>query len=131
MITNDGENNPLSVENDAVPLNANPFIIDNRLYVSLHALAESVQAQVKYNKIDHTIHLTAKEKQLTFWSGSSIILFNGLRKEVGSPIITREGRTQIPLRYIADLLGWEVTWHGNAIVLIPRSIILPPWMRQK
>jgi len=121
MSTREGENNPIMEEADAVVLQATPIIIDNRLYVSLHALGEAIQAQVKYNKTDHTVHLIARDNQLIFWSGSSIMLFNGIRQEVGSPIITRDGRTQIPLRYIADLLGFEVSWHGNSLLLSPKT----------
>ncbi|MGO4499315.1 stalk domain-containing protein [Paenibacillus sp. 2RAB27] len=38
---------------------------------------------------------------------------NGQRKEIGTPIFLQGGRTQVPLRFITELLGWDVKWYES------------------
>lgn len=38
---------------------------------------------------------------------------NGQRKEIGTPIFLQGGRIQVPLRFITELLGWDVKWNES------------------
>ncbi|BBH21431.1 hypothetical protein Back11_27760 [Paenibacillus baekrokdamisoli] len=102
---------------NTIKLTINTNLIDNRLYVSLRPLAEAVGANVVYKKADHTIHVITPDQHAIFWPGSSIMSLNGERKEIGSPIGSRNQQTQVPLRFITELLGWHVDWEDNILIL--------------
>ncbi|NOU90103.1 hypothetical protein GC102_30730 [Paenibacillus sp. LMG 31460] len=36
---------------------------------------------------------------------------NGMKKKIGANVVLRDGRTQVPLRFITELLGWDVKWN--------------------
>ncbi|MNC65150.1 hypothetical protein D3C75_1154160 [compost metagenome] len=48
---------------------------------------------------------------------------NGQRKEIGAPVFLDSGRVQVPVRFIAELLGWDVKWtQSNGAITLTRAM---------
>ncbi|MBL0389052.1 copper amine oxidase N-terminal domain-containing protein [Tumebacillus sp. ITR2] len=96
-----------------------PFVQGDRTFVSLRALSETVGAKVDWAGETGTVTVTAGSDVLKFWIGKDYMTFNGQTRQIGTPAFIVNDRTQIPLRFIAEQLGWNVDWNGgtNSITL--------------
>lgn len=53
----------------------------------------------------------AGDDTLEFWVNNNVMEVNGVKKNVGATVfVNKDGRTQVPLRFIAELLNWDVKW---------------------
>jgi len=96
-----------------------PFVQGDRTFVSLRALTETVGANVGWDGQTGTITITAGPDVLKFWIGKDYMTFNGQTRQIGTPAFIVNDRTQVPLRFIAEQLGWHVDWMGgtNSVAL--------------
>ncbi|WLR49801.1 copper amine oxidase N-terminal domain-containing protein [Bacillus tianshenii] len=94
-------------------LDVAPFLWNNHTFISLRALSEAVGAEVTWNADDRSVKVTTNGNTAMFWIGKDYMTFNGERKDVGAELMIRNSRTQVPLRFIAELLGWNVNWDGS------------------
>lgn len=64
--------------------------------------------------------------------GSNIIYINDSPKEIDVPPKIIEGRTYLPIRWIAEPLGAEVEWNGNEkkVTVILKSTIIELWINK-
>ncbi|WP_261808245.1 copper amine oxidase N-terminal domain-containing protein [Paenibacillus sp. N3.4] len=88
-----------------------PFMWEGNTYVPLRFLAEGIGANVTWDQASQTAWVKAGTVTLTFWVGKNVMEINGKQKEIGAPVILKDGRTQVPLRFITELLGWDVKWN--------------------
>ena len=95
-------NNGLLFQNDAAPFIAPA---DNRLMVPLRVIAEGLGAQVAWIGETNTVHITNGATVLNLTIG--VPLPNGM----GTPVII-DGRTFVPVQYVAEMLGATVRWDG-------------------
>ena len=93
---------------------AAPFIDPtyNRLMVPLRIIAEDLGAQVTWSGETNTVHINNNISQFSFVVGVP------LPGNMGTPII-QGGRTFVPIRYVAEMLGADVRWDaaGNAVYI--------------
>ncbi|UJF32422.1 copper amine oxidase N-terminal domain-containing protein [Paenibacillus hexagrammi] len=98
--------------NDQVTLmDTAPFMWENNTYVPLRFLAEGIGAEVTWDQATQTAWVKSGTDTLTFWVDNDYMEVNGMRKEIGASVVLRDGRTQVPLRFITELLGWNVAWN--------------------
>ncbi|ARU60363.1 hypothetical protein CBW65_04255 [Tumebacillus avium] len=90
-----------------------PFLRGDRTFVSLRALSETVGAKVDWAEATQTVTVTAGHDVLKFWIGQDYMTFNGETRQIGTPAFIVQDRTQVPLRFIAEQLGWHVDWNGS------------------
>jgi hypothetical protein len=100
----------LQVNDSSINLDVAPFILNGRTFVSLRSLSEAVGAEVIWDG-KKTVWVKSGGNTATFWFGESYMEWNGMKKEIGSKVFVKDGRTQIPLRFIAELLGWTVEYN--------------------
>jgi|GEM_PF-236888 len=101
----------LKVNDSNISLDVAPFVWQGKTYVSLRALAEAVGAEVKWDAQTETIWVINGDDKITFWVGEDFADVNGNKVNIGAKVFIRDGRTQIPLRWIASLLEWKVDWN--------------------
>ena len=66
------------------------------------------------NKLSKTYQIKyVKNITLKLQIGNRIMIFNGIEKEIDVPPQIIEGRTYLPIKYIVEPLGGEVSWDGN------------------
>ena len=94
--------NGVSYTNDVTPT-----IIDGRMMLPLRAVSESLGARVDWNEETRTVAITQGESTVTLTI--DIPLPDGM----GTPVILN-GRTLVPVRYIAEQLGASVVWDDDA-----------------
>jgi hypothetical protein len=108
---------PSAGENIRIMLNLNtiypdvpPYIKDGRTMVPLRVIAENMDARVDWAAPEQRIDLVRNVDKVQLWIGETGAFLNNnhLTLEV-APEITN-GLTFVPLRFVAEALGAQVTW---------------------
>ena len=108
---------PSAGENIRIMLNLNtiypdvpPYIKDGRTMVPLRVIAENMNARVDWAAAEQRIDLVRNVDKVQLWIGETDAYLNNkhLTLEV-APEITN-GLTFVPLRFVAEALGAQVTW---------------------
>ncbi|SDX99744.1 copper amine oxidase N-terminal domain-containing protein [Paenibacillus sp. CF384] len=101
----------IKIDDTSKMMDTAPFMWEGSTYVPLRFLAEGIGAKVTWDPASQTIWVNDGTNTLTFWVGKDTMEVNGMKKEIGAPVVLRDGRTQLPLRFITELLGWDVQWN--------------------
>lgn len=103
--------NVLNINGTVTKMDTKPFIWSSMTYIPLRFLAEGIGAEVKWDQKAQSVWIEAGEDTLQFWIGKDYMEVNGVKKSVGVKVFVNEdGRTVVPLRFITELLGWDVMW---------------------
>ena len=103
--------NQLIVNDKITMMDTVPMMSGDFTFIPLRFLSEGIGAEVKWDPETQTVWVMAGEDTLTFWIGKDYMDVNGTMTAVGTKVfINEDGRTQAPLRFIAELLGWDVAW---------------------
>gem|GEM_PF-5369963 len=94
-------------------MDAAPFIENGRTYVPVRyaALAMNVsEDNVLFNADTKCVTILKGDRVCQLTIGSNVIVVNGIEISTDAPAIIRNGRTMLPLRWLAQSLDIEVSW---------------------
>ena len=92
------------------PLDAVPFIENARLYVPLRAVGDVFGLGVVYNQDSGYIRLTQDGQEVVFTVNSpQVTLADGSALQMDVPVVIQEDRAWLPVRYISQILGYDVS----------------------
>ena len=75
--------------------------------------AEDLGAEMSWNSNTHTVTYVRGNKEITMTVGSSYAMINGkMSKLQMAPYYNDLGRVMVPLRMVADELGFRVKYKG-------------------
>jgi hypothetical protein len=95
---------------------ARPIIRDSRTLVPVGAIVEVLGGEVSWYDADKRVSITVADITIELWIGRNTASVNGVSKPIDpvSPRVVPEvanGRTMVPLRFVAESLGVTVTWN--------------------
>jgi len=90
-----------------------PQLVNGRTLVPFRAMAEALGAEVSYDQASRTVSIVKGDTTVTFVLDEKTANVNGQIKKLDVPSTTIENRTVIPLRYISEFLGSEVTYDSE------------------
>jgi len=93
----------VKIDGKVITLTNKPVIIDGRTMLPVRAIAEALDCDIIYEPVTKVVSITKEGMDPIH-----IIIGNE-----GS-FISEEGRTYVPLRYIAEKFGAEVQWNGDS-----------------
>lgn len=93
----------VNVDNEAVIYDAAPVIRNDRTLVPIRIITEALGGKVDWNGATKEVTLSINDKEVKMTIGKT------LEKYGVAPIII-DGRTFVPVRFVADELGAEVAW---------------------
>ncbi|NBC71253.1 copper amine oxidase N-terminal domain-containing protein [Paenibacillus sacheonensis] len=99
------------VDAQSVAMDVAPGVWNGTTYVSLRTLTMALGANISWNPAKNEVTVMAGSDTMVFWIGSDMAKVNGKTMDAGSKLFIKEGRTQVPLRFIAELLGWKLDWN--------------------
>ncbi|MFB9328283.1 copper amine oxidase N-terminal domain-containing protein [Paenibacillus aurantiacus] len=105
------KSNLLTIDGSKTTMDTMPFVNQGTTYIPLRYLAEGIGAKVVWDASDDSVWIIAGENKAEFWLGADFMEMNGQRIEIGDPIIMKDNRTQVPVRFIAALFGWDVRYN--------------------
>ena len=95
-------------------LEAAPYIdpVSQRTMMPLRFISEALGANVTWKAETRQVIITSGDTEIILTIGSTEALVNGIPMTLEAPpVIQPPGRTFVPLRFISEALGVEVTWH--------------------
>lgn len=109
----------VTVNNNIVKFDAPAYIKGGVTMVPLRAIAEQLGAEVTWNEATQSVNVV--REGMTLEIKGTTILLNGSPYVVSTEITC--GRTYMPLRFLAESLGLDVTWDGeNEIIDIDDEV---------
>lgn len=88
-----------------------PFIDENnRTQTPVRAIAEGMGLKVEYSEAVRTVMIKGGSTEIQLTIGSDNMLVNGETVKMDTEARIVNDRTYIPIRYVAEALGFEVLW---------------------
>lgn len=100
-----------------------PKLIDNRTMISAREVFERVGAEVLWDNDTRSVIIVKDDITINIKIGSRTATVNGVNKPLDSPAVIVEGRTLVPVRFIAEQLGMSVEWDGETKTVLLNSDI--------
>ncbi len=89
-----------------------PVLVNNRVYVPLRGVLEKMGANVRWNAQNRTVLATQGSRQVRLPVGGPATV-NGRRVALDAPAMLIGGRTMVPLRFMAEAFGAQVSWNED------------------
>lgn len=87
-----------------------PILKEGRTFLPVKYVAENLGATVNWDGEDRKISISWGNDNLEMWLDKNVAIFNGEAKFIDvAPFIEKE-RTMVPLRFISENFGCEVSW---------------------
>jgi len=108
----------VNVNGENISLDVPATIIENRTYVPLRFIAETLNFQVDWSASDRKITVRKGSDYIILWIGRSSTIVNGKFVPIDStnskvvPLIMK-GRTLVPVRFISEGFGMNVNYNAK------------------
>lgn len=105
------------VDGIAAEADAAPVIIEDRIFLPLRVLIERVGGSISWQAATRQVTVKSRGVTLVLTIGKSMAVVNGVATAIDSanarvvPVIVG-GRTLLPLRFVAESLGLDITWNS-------------------
>ena len=98
------------VNNDIVSGDAAPFVDSNwRTMVPVRALSEAFGGSAEWDGDARTVTVVNGNTTIVFNADSDKYTVNGEEKTMDTELTIVDGRTYVPVRFVADELGYQIT----------------------
>ena len=98
------------VNNDIVSGDAAPFVDSNwRTMVPVRALSEAFGGTAEWDGDARTVTVVNGDTTIVFDADSNKYTVNDVEKEMDTNLTIVDGRTYVPVRFVADELGYQIT----------------------
>lgn len=94
------------VDNGVIKTDTAPFVQNNRTYVPLRALSDIFDAECSYDAATQQITIQNNKTTIVMAIGADQFSLNDTTYTMDAPaILTEQGRTMVPLRFMANAFG--------------------------
>lgn len=106
----------------AVSIDVPPMIVGNRTFVPLRFIAEAFNSIVDWNDKKKEITITLGEVEIKLWVGNKMTTIRTDRDiynfELDAAPFIRNGRTLIPIRFVAETFKCKVDWYKEQQMVV-------------
>lgn len=100
-------------------LDVEPVMDSGSVFVPISFISEALGFEVDYLEENKTVNIIREDKNVAITIGSNIAVIDGNEVSLDVKPFIKEGRTFVPLRFISEGLGEDITWDvKNLIALI-------------
>jgi hypothetical protein len=113
---------PIPAENVLSPnifikFDAPPVIINGQAYLPIRSVSESFGAAVDWDQDSLTVTVSTEYRTITSRISDDKAYVDGDPVQIDGPAYLLEGRTYVPLRFIAESLGLQVDWNAPTQII--------------
>ena len=106
-------NTNATVNGNTVANDTAPMIVNSRTMLPIRFVAEALGAKVGWDESAQAVTVTADNVNISLTVGQSSASVNGTSIALDAPSFIENGRTFLPLRFVAENLGANVSWDGT------------------
>lgn len=105
-------NGGISIEIDGRPVKTDvaPYISNDRTLLPIRAVSERLGAEVSWVSETETAVIEKDGTRIELVKDSDTALVNGSEVKLEQPAVIVQGRVMVPIRFIAEQLGCDVSW---------------------
>ena len=104
----------MTVNGEVSELDSPPVIIDSRTLVPIRAIVEALDGKVQWYGETKTAVLQNKDgKSVTLTINSTEALQTGEKVQLDTPPVIINGRTMLPIRFVAESFGYKTDWNAD------------------
>ena len=109
----------VTIDGKYVDFDVLPILEDGRVLVPMRKIFEKLGAVIEWADETATVTATKGETVITLKIGDKVAHVNGEALKLDVPAKVVDGRTLVPIRFISESLGYDVSWDGlNQLVII-------------
>lgn len=100
-----------------------PIIRNERTMLPIRFIVENLGGEVAWNDVAQKVTITKGDLTIEIFVGQDIAFVNGKTVTLDSPAFIENGRTYLPLRFVAENLDASVTWQEDTkqIYIVPEK----------
>lgn len=102
------------VNGELVQFDVQPQLINDRTMVPLRAIFEQLGARVDWNSDTRTVTATKDDIVVKSTIGNKTMYINGEQKTMDVAPAVIDGRTLVPVRFVAEAFDCYVEWDGGS-----------------
>lgn len=88
-----------------------PVVVNGRTLVPIRSIIEAMGGTVGWDGTDRRVDITLKDKVIKMWINKLDAQVGADTKTMDVPPVVMKERTMIPLRFVTENLGAQVTWN--------------------
>ena len=106
---------PITVYLDGLDIyfDTEPIIINDRIMVPIRKISEMLGTEVSWDEKSRKITAVNKKMTVEMVIGNDIAFSNGTPISLEVPAMIQNDRTLVPLRFIAEIFGFDVEWNSD------------------
>jgi len=109
------------VDGRPIVFDVQPRIVNNRTMVPMRGIFEALGAELRWDGETQTVYANVNDRQIVLTIGDTSPTVNGVAVPIDQSAFIKNGRTIIPLRFVAEASGATVNWDG-ALLFIEKNI---------
>ena len=94
-----------------------PYLVNGRTLVPLRVIFEELGASIVWDNVTKTVTATKGGTVVVLTIGDTSPTVNGQIRPIDQPMIAVNGRTLVPLRFVAEAFGVKVDWNPAALTV--------------
>ena len=102
----------VAVDGHTLSFDVQPQNVNSRIVVPMKAIFEAMGATINFDGDTLTVTATGDETVVVLTIGSTTPTVNGKVVQLDQPGIILNGRTLVPLEFVAEAFGGRVSWDG-------------------
>ncbi|HAA34507.1 MAG TPA: hypothetical protein DCD97_04265 [Firmicutes bacterium] len=112
----------ITLDDTVVETDVPPYIDENsRTMVPVRFVTQGLGCYVEWNQEEQQIRVSRSGIVVELYIGQKIARVNGTEKGMDTTAVLKEGRTMVPLRFLAETFGLEVSWKQEDQTVALRS----------
>jgi hypothetical protein len=112
-----------TIDGNEIILEHSPFILNGRTFVPVRFIAEAFNADVEWIKETESVIIKLGETTIILQVGNNTAFINGKAYLLDAPPVIRNGRTFVPVRFIAEAFNADVEWIKETQEIIIRRLV--------
>ncbi|MGV8146448.1 MAG: N-acetylmuramoyl-L-alanine amidase [Alkaliphilus sp.] len=126
----------LTIDNELITSDVPPVIYNERTLVPIRVVVENIGMEIEWNGETREVTIFDDSRRIVLTIGSETAIVDGIEKPLYDGVSAKliNSRTMVPIRFVAEELGFDVGWHEGTrtaalirpvVVTIPEPVTTP------
>lgn len=116
--TNSNESIQVLLNDRKINFDVEPIILSGRTLVPLRAIFEELGAKVDWIDNTKTVMAEQGKSKIVIKVGDKFAYLNKKKIDLDVPAVIIDGRTLVPIRFISESLGYDVSWKESVRTVV-------------
>lgn len=98
------------LDESKIEFDVKPQIVNNTTLLPIKAICDALGAETKWDKVTRSVNIKKDDSEIVLKIDSDKATVNGEEVTLETPAIIIDGRTMVPVRFVAETFGYDVAW---------------------